>query len=262
MNPPLAELNGVSVDYGRFRAIDDASFTINAGEIVGVVGESGSGKTTALRALMGLAPVSAGDARFEGRSIARLSTSQRRTVWRDMQMIFQDPSTSLSPYRSLGASIAEPMLAHGASRDEARERAEHLLDLVGLERSMTDRRPQALSGGQRQRVAIARALALEPRLIVADEPMSALDVSVKAQIADLFTDLRSRLNIAFLIVSHDLALMAGIADRIVVMKQGRIVEQGSAQAVIGSPTQAYTRRLKAACLDPRSVARVRFGESL
>lgn len=260
MTPPLAELSAVSVDYDGFRALEAASFSIHPGEIVGVVGESGSGKTTALRALMGLTPIASGDIRFDGAPITRLSSRKRRLIWRDMQMIFQDPSTSLSPGQSLAASIAEPMRAHGAGRIEARRRAEHLLDLVGLDETMADRRPDALSGGQRQRVAIARALALEPRLIVADEPMSALDVSIKAQVAALFSQLRSKLDASFLIVSHDLALMSEIADRIVVMRAGRIVEQGPARTVIDAPAEAYTRRLRDACLNPETVARRRFGD--
>lgn len=261
MTGSLVRLEDVCVDYGGVRALDMASFEIRPGEIVGVVGESGSGKTTALKAMMGLAPVASGEVFFDGEKITRLRSAARRRVWRDMQMVFQDPSASLSPHQSLGASIAEPMIAHGEARSAALDRSRKLLDLVGLDRDMADRRPDALSGGQRQRVAIARALALSPRLIVADEPMSALDVSVKAQIAGLFSDLRTRLGSAFLIVSHDLALISNIADRIIVMKDGRIVEEGPAADVIGSPTQPYTRRLRAACLDPQAVVRERFGEA-
>ena len=173
MTAPLVRLEDVCVDYGGARALDGVSFDIRPGEIVGIVGESGSGKTTALKAMMGLASVASGDVYFQGQEITRLRSTARRRVWRDMQMVFQDPSTSLSPYQSLGASIAEPMIAHGEARRIALDRAGDLLDLVGLDRDMADRRPDALSGGQRQRVAIARALALSPRLIVADEPMSA-----------------------------------------------------------------------------------------
>ncbi|MDP3378328.1 MAG: dipeptide/oligopeptide/nickel ABC transporter ATP-binding protein [Brevundimonas sp.] len=261
MTAPLIRLEEVSVEYKGFKALDRASLQVEPGQIVGIVGESGSGKSTALNAMMGLAPISEGEVFFGEERITHLRTSQRRRVWRDMQMIFQDPSTSLSPSRSLAASVAEPLIAHGENAVAARSRAAALLELVGLDAAMADRSPHALSGGQRQRVAIARALALSPRLIVADEPMSALDVSVKAQIAALFSDLRSRLGTAFLIVSHDLALMSAIADRIIVMKRGRIVEQGPASAVVEAPTQAYTQRLRAACLDPQEVIRARFSDT-
>ena len=259
MTVPLIRLENVCVDYKGFRALDRVSFEVAPGEVVGIVGESGSGKTTALRAIMGLTPIAEGEVFFGEERITHMRPRQRRRVWRDMQMIFQDPSTSLSPYRSLTASIAEPLIAHGEVQAEAQNRAESLLDLVGLDRDMAGRRPHALSGGQRQRVAIARALALSPRLIVADEPMSSLDVSVKAQVGRLFSDLRSQLGTAFLIVSHDLALMFGMADRIIVMKHGRIVEQGPTSAIICSPAENYTRRLRAACLDPHAVIRARLG---
>lgn len=257
----LAELANVSVAYGDFLALRRVSLGIAAGEIVGVVGESGSGKTTALRALMGLAPVAEGSVRFQGDEITHVSSRQRREIWRNMQLVFQDPSASLSPRRSIEASIIEPMLAHGVARPAAVQRATVLLAEVGLSESLLRSSPAALSGGQRQRVAIARALALQPRLIVADEPMSALDVSVKAQIAALFLKLRERTNTAFLLVSHDLALMSAIADRLVVMERGRVVEAGAARQIVDAPADPYTQRLRAACLEPEAVVRDRLASS-
>jgi ABC-type glutathione transport system ATPase component len=225
------------------------------------VGESGSGKTTSIRALMGLVPASGGTVRFDGQDITKLTGSARRDVWRRMQMVFQDPSASLSPRLCVGAIIAEPLIAHGETPAAARARVAELLRDVGLPPGSIDGRATALSGGQRQRVAIARALALKPDVIVADEPMSALDVSVKAQIAALFLDLRDRTGATFLIVAHDLALMGQIADRLVVMRSGKIVEQGEARQIIEAPQDAYTRALRDACLDPLRIASARKAAS-
>ncbi|MBT9470536.1 MAG: dipeptide/oligopeptide/nickel ABC transporter ATP-binding protein [Pseudomonadota bacterium] len=254
---PLAALQDVSVRYGAFQALRGVSLHVAPGEIVGLVGESGSGKTTAVRALMGLVPISEGRATFEGRDITHLAGGARRDLWRRMQMVFQDPGASLSPRMSLADIIAEPLRAHGVPKAGAMLRARELLSQVGLPADAADRPPTALSGGQRQRVAIARALALEPVLVVADEPMSALDVSVKAQIAALFLRLRASTGVSFVIVSHDLALMSQIADRIVVMRNGQVVEEGPARDVIAAPRDAYTRELRDACLDPVKVVATR-----
>jgi peptide/nickel transport system ATP-binding protein len=259
MREVIAALEAVSVDYGGFRALDRVSLDVARGEIVGLVGESGSGKTTAVRALMGLAAASEGRIVFDGAAIGGLKGGARRKVWRRMQMVFQDPGASLSPRMSLADIVAEPMRAHGDAAAAARARALDLLAQVGLPQDFAARGPAALSGGQRQRVAVARALALKPDLLVADEPMSALDVSVKAQIARLFVDLRDRTGVAMLIVSHDLALMSQIADRIVVMQGGRVVEAGPARALIERPADPYTRSLRDACLDPRAVLAARDG---
>jgi len=254
---PLAALEDVTVRYGGFRALDRVSLHVGAGEIVGLVGESGSGKTTAVRALMGLVPVASGRTLFEGSEITHLTGAARRDLWRRMQMVFQDPGASLSPRMTLAAIVAEPLRAHGMDKTAAQSRARDLLVQVGLPGDAADRRAAALSGGQRQRVAIARALALKPALVVADEPMSALDVSVKAQIAELFLDLRDRTGVSFVIVSHDLALVTQIADRVVVMREGRVVEEGVAREVIAAPRETYTRDLRDACLDPVEVVRAR-----
>ena len=250
MTVPILTLQDVGVRYGKHQALSDISFTVAPGEILALIGESGSGKTTAARAIMGLTPVAQGHIHFEGQDITHLSGQARRRIWCGMQMVFQDPSASLSPRLDIAAIIAEPLLAHGHSRAQAQARATELLDLVGLPMALLSAPPTALSGGQRQRVAIARALALEPRLIVADEPMSALDVSVKAQIANLFVDIRDRTGTAFLIVAHDLALMAGIADNAVVLQGGRLVEQGPMTAMMVNPAESYTAMLRDACLDP------------
>jgi peptide/nickel transport system ATP-binding protein len=250
MTGPLLELEGASVRYGRMQALDDVSFTVGEGEIVALIGESGSGKTTAIRALMGLVPLSAGRVRLSGADITVLNSAARRQVWRQMQLVFQDPSASLSPRLTIGEIIAEPLVAHGMALGASLQRAAALLDQVGLPASSINRRVTALSGGQRQRVAIARALALEPRLIIADEPMSALDVSVKAQIANLFLDLREATGCAFLIVSHDLALMAQLADRAVVLAGGKLIESGPITVMLADPQQPQTRALRDACLDP------------
>ena len=250
MTAPLLTLQDVGVRYGKHQALTGLSFAINAGDILALIGESGSGKTTAARAIMGLTPVAQGHIHFEGQDITHLSGKARRRIWCGMQMVFQDPSASLSPRLNIAAIIAEPLRAHGHGKAVAEARAAELLDLVGLPSALLTAPPTALSGGQRQRVAIARALALEPRLIVADEPMSALDVSVKAQIANLFVDIRDRTGTAFLIVAHDLALMAGIADHAVVLQGGKLVEQGPMAAMMTQPAQPYTAMLRDACLDP------------
>lgn len=257
MIPPLVALTDVCVDFGALRALDRVSLAVAPREIVAIVGESGSGKTTALRAMMGLSRITSGSVHFAGASIDRLSGANRRRVWRDMQMVFQDPSSSLAPHRRVIESVIEPLIAHGTRRDAAEARGRALLGMVGLGPVFADRRPAGLSGGQSQRVAIARALALRPRLVVADEPMSALDVSVKVQVARLFRDVRDESGTTFVIVSHDLALMTQTADRIIVMQSGRIVEDGPAIALGARPQQEYTRRLRAACLDPFEVLRNR-----
>jgi peptide/nickel transport system ATP-binding protein len=246
----LLSLCDVGVRYGRHQALADLGFSVAAGEIVALIGESGSGKTTAARAIMGLVGVASGRIEFRGKDITHAKGAARRALWAEMQMVFQDPSASLSPRLDIGAIIAEPLQAHGERAAAARVRAGELLALVGLPASALSTRPTSLSGGQRQRVAIARALALAPKLIVADEPMSALDVSVKAQIASLFLDIRDRTGTAFLIVAHDLALMAGIADSAVVLQSGRLVEAGPMAAMMAAPAQPYTAMLRDACLDP------------
>ncbi len=258
VNPPSGDRNAapvlsfehVSLDYpkrGRipaFRAVDDVSFTIEQGEIVGLVGESGSGKTTIGRAAVGLIPVAAGALKVLGKDLSTISAHDLRAVRKQIGIVFQDPGSSLNPRFPIGQSIGEPMLlakeARGAALDR---RVEQLLDQVELPRSFRNRYPHELSGGQRQRVGIARALALSPALLVADEPTSALDVSVQARFLVLLRGLQEQLHFACLFVSHDLGVVDALAHRIIVLNQGKLVEQGTRDEILRSPKDPYTKRL-------------------
>jgi oligopeptide transport system ATP-binding protein len=236
------------------RAVDGISFAIPRGETLGLVGESGSGKSTACRAILQLVRPTSGSVRFEGEEIVGLSRRRMRPLRREMQMVFQDPHSSLNPRKRIGQIVADPLRRQGvASRSELRHRVEVLLERVGLAPHHYDRFPHEFSGGQRQRVGIARALALEPKLVVADEPVSALDVSIRAQIINLLDDLQDELGLTYLFVAHDIGVVRHIADRIAVMHEGRIVEQGSADDVCERPTHEYTKELLAAVPipDPR-----------
>ncbi len=228
----------------RVQAVDHVSLAIEPGETFGLVGESGCGKSTLGRVLMQLEPVSSGAVRFEGRDLAHLSGSQRRLLRRDMQIIFQDPYGSIDPRWTVGDIIAEPLRIHtDKNRAERAAAAEELLRQVGLDPDWTSRFPHQLSGGQRQRVAIARAIALKPKFIVADEAVSALDVSVRAQIINLLLEIRAELGLTLLFIGHDLALMRHVSDRIGVMYLGQLVELGPAEQIFQSPAHPYTRGL-------------------
>jgi ABC-type glutathione transport system ATPase component len=250
MTTPLLSFHDVRVDYrrpglrrGTFRAVDGVSLEIGAGETVGLVGESGSGKSTLGRAALGLAPVSEGSIRYQGREITHLARRQRRELSSDIQVVFQDPYSSLNPAMTVGAILAEPITAHGGDRDAARERVGDLLGRVGLPADAADRYPRQFSGGQRQRIAIARALALSPKLVVCDEPVSALDLSTQATVLDLFIDIQRQTGVAYLFISHDLAVIRHISHRVAVMRAGRIVEVGDGEAVTSIPEHPYTQRL-------------------
>jgi len=250
---PALVLDDVSVVYpkrGRvpaFTAVEGASFSIYPGEIVGLVGESGSGKTTIARAAVGLIPVSAGTLTVVGQNIAGASPKELRAVRRSLGIVFQDPGSSLNPRFPVGESIGEPLLLSGLfDKKQINTRVEELLEQVELPQSFRNRYPHELSGGQRQRIGIARALALSPKLLVADEPTSALDVSVQARVLELLQEIQSRLQFACLFVSHDLAVVDLLADRIVVMNHGKIVEQGNKEDILRNPQEAYTQRLIAA----------------
>ncbi|PWJ11165.1 ABC transporter ATP-binding protein [Jannaschia seohaensis] len=228
-------------------AVDGVSFEIYPGETLGLVGESGSGKTTTGRALLRAAPISSGRVTFDGQDVGAQDARALRRLRRDMQLIFQDPYSSLNPRMTIAQIVGEPLIVHGLERDPARLRArvEDLLGLVGLPADAADRHPHAFSGGQRQRVGIARALTLEPRLIIADEPVSALDVSIRAQVVNLMQDLQARLGLTYLFIAHDLAVVRHIADRVAIMQKGRIVEIGPVEQVYFDPQHPYTRSLLA-----------------
>ncbi|HVQ59947.1 MAG TPA: ATP-binding cassette domain-containing protein [Solirubrobacterales bacterium] len=247
---------GVLVDreVDQVRAVDGVSFSIPRGKTLGLVGESGSGKSTACRAVLQLIKPTSGSVRFEGEEIAGLSRRQMRPLRRQMQMIFQDPYASLNPRKRIGQIVADPLRRQNvASGSDLRRRVTALLERVGLAGEHYDRFPHEFSGGQRQRIGIARALALEPKLVIADEPVSALDVSIQAQIVNLLDDLQDELGLTYLFVAHDIGVVRHISDRIAVMNEGKIVEQGSADQVCEHPTDPYTKKLLAAVPipDPR-----------
>ena len=256
---PLLEVRNLKVWFpirtGIFRrhtddmkAVDDVSFTIEPGTTVGLVGESGSGKTTIGRALLKLIPATAGEVIYEGNSILPLSEGEFRSYRRRMQMIFQDPFGSLNPRLSIFQIIGEALEIHfpAMNRDERRSRVADLLRKVGLKPEMMERYPHEFSGGQRQRIGIARALAVEPKFIVCDEPVSALDVSVQAQIVNLLQDLQEQLGLTYLFIAHDLAVVEHISDHVLVMYHGKIVESAPADQIYENPQHEYTRKLLAA----------------
>ncbi|HEY9567502.1 MAG TPA: ABC transporter ATP-binding protein, partial [Thalassobaculum sp.] len=228
------------------RAAEDVSIEIRKGETLGIVGESGSGKSTVARCIARLIDPSGGHVYLDGGDIARASPSRLRALRRRVQIVFQDPYRSLNPRRSVGASIVEGPMNYGTSRADAERRARELMTLVRLDPGSLDRYPHQFSGGQRQRICIARALAMEPGLLIADEAVSALDVSVQAQVLDLLDDIRGRLELAMLFITHDLRVAAQVCDTVAVMHRGRVVEYGTAAEVFGAPQHDYTRSLFAA----------------
>ncbi|MBN9673793.1 ABC transporter ATP-binding protein [Roseibium aggregatum] len=224
-------------------AVNDISFKLGVGETLGVVGESGSGKSSVGRCLVRLQDPDQGSVLLDGEDMATLTGEKLRTVRKSIQMIFQDPFASLNPRSKIGRIIAEGPIAHGVPAKQAYAKAAELLDLVGLDPSAIDRYPHEFSGGQRQRIGIARALALEPEIIIADEAVSALDVSIQAQVLDLLDDLKTRLNLSLVFITHDLRVAAQICDRIAVMQKGNLVELGTASDIFNNPKSDYTRSL-------------------
>jgi len=273
---PLLEVRHLVKHYSRggglfaspptvVRAVDDVSFHVDEGDMFGLVGESGSGKSTTGRCILRLVEPDSGEVLFREENVLGFSRSRMRLARRDMQIIFQDPYSSLNPRMRAGDIVEEPLIIHelgGASERSAR--VSELFELVGLEPEHLKRYPREFSGGQRQRIGIARALALNPALIVADEPVSALDVSIQAQVIELLLDLRARLRLTYLFIAHDLRLVENICNRVAVMYLGKIVEMGNADALFRNPTHPYTQALLSAVprLDPDTPrSRIEFDAS-
>ncbi|MFI9467286.1 ATP-binding cassette domain-containing protein [Streptomyces sp. NPDC052492] len=259
---PLLELRGLRKEFGGRGtniAVDDVSLDVHEGETLALVGESGCGKTTLTRLLLGLLEPTAGSVRFGGQDLATLTAAELRGTRRQMQVVLQDPYSSMNPRMRITDIVAEPLVTHDPeargrrARARTRQRVGELLEAVGLDAGIQDRYPHEFSGGQRQRISIARALALHPRMLVLDEPTSALDVSVQATVLDLLADLQQRLGLTYVFVSHNLAVVAQVADRVAVMSRGRLVEVGETAAVLRTPRHPYTRQLLDAVpvLDPR-----------
>ena len=258
---PLLEVRNLVVRYGKKgpAAVEDVSFTIARGETLGLVGESGSGKTTIGRAILGLQPVSDGQILFDGRDITRASVAERRALQGDLRAVFQDPFSSLNPRRVIGDALTEPLRVAGVGREERVRRANEALASVGLPAGSYDRYPRQFSGGQRQRIAIARALVTDPRLVVCDEAVSALDLSTQAQVLNLLAELRTGADLGYLFIAHDMAVVEFLAQRVVVLYRGKVMEQGATADVIRNPQSDYTRVLMAASPvpDPDEQARRR-----
>ncbi len=263
MPEPILQLNDVRTHFpvhegflikrhtGTVKAVDGVSLALMPGEVLGLVGESGCGKSTLARTIMQLIPATGGSVILEGRNLTAGSTEEVRAVRRDLQMVFQDPFASLNPRLTAFAAIAEPLVVHRACpADQVTERVAELMKLVGLSPRYMQRYPHEFSGGQRQRIAIARALALQPKVIIADEPVSALDVSIQAQILNLLSQLTRQMHLSLVFIAHDLSVVKHISDRVAVMYLGKIVELGSAVEVIERPRHPYTRALVSAIPTP------------
>ncbi len=263
MSSPILQLHDVKTHFpvrtgffshkpaGTVKAVDGVSLSVARGEVLGLVGESGCGKSTLARTILQLVPTTAGTVVLEGRNLTAASADEVRATRRDLQMVFQDPFASLNPRMTIFATLAEPLLVHGVvGRDRVRSRVAELMEKVGLSSRFMEKYPHEFSGGQRQRIAIARALALEPKVIVADEPVSALDVSIQAQILNLLSQLCREMNLALIFIAHDLSVVKHISDRIAVMYLGKIVELGPATDVIEQPRHPYTRALVSAIPTP------------
>jgi phosphonate C-P lyase system protein PhnK len=253
MPEPVLAVTGLSKQFGELLAVDDVSFEVRAGQSLAVVGESGSGKTTIARMIVGLERPTAGSITACGRdrSAPARSARERRRRGSEVQIVFQDPYTSLDPRQSAEASIDEVLRLH---RDwpagRRRDRTAELVDLVGLDARQARALPRALSGGQRQRVAIARALAAEPKVLILDESVAALDVSIQAQVLNLLADIRDETGVCYVLISHDLAVVRQLTDEVIVMQRGRVVEQGATGRVLDDPQHPYTRRLRASVPRP------------
>ena len=252
MSDTILEVRGLkkyfSTPKGMLQAVDDVSFTVERGKTLGIVGESGCGKSTTGRSILRLIEPTAGEVYFEGRNIAKLNKEEMRKLRKDMQIIFQDPFSSVDPRMSVGEIIAEPIRINGLIKDSAEleKRIAELMDIVGLAPRLINSYPHELDGGRRQRIGIARALALNPKFIVCDEPVSALDVSIQAQVVNMFEDLQEKLGVAYLFIAHDLLIVRHISDRIAVMYLGKIVEIADADELSDHPQHPYTTSLLSA----------------
>ncbi len=253
---PIREGILIERKVGEVKAVDGVSFEIKSGETLGLVGESGSGKSTTGFCILQLLKPTSGEVLFEGTDLMKLGREDMRQMRREMQIVFQDPYSSLDPRMTVGDIVGEPLIVHGiGTRKDRSVRIRELLDVVGFDPSFTNRYPHEFSGGQRQRIGIARALALSPKLIVCDEPVSALDVSIQAQILNLLKDLQQDFGLTYLFIAHDLAVVRAMSDRIAVMTKGELVEIGPAEQVYTNPTHDYTKALLSAVPipDPRAM---------
>lgn len=264
MSEPLLSVSNLKIhfpvinragDKTLLRAVDDVSFEIGRGQTVALVGESGCGKSTTGYGILGLAPITSGLVRYEGKDLGHLSSRARRTLLaREMQIVFQDPAAALNPKMTVAESICEPLVIRGMSSAERDKRLRRVMDLVGLSVVQAQRLPSQISGGQRQRVVIARALALAPKLIVCDEPVSALDVSIRSQVLNILMELQQELGLSYLFISHDLSVVRHIADEVIVMYLGRVMEQGPTDVLFDQPAHPYTEALLSAIPLPDPVA--------